>query len=419
MITNWAGNLTYSTTSFKAADSEQEVRAWITGQERFKVLGTRHCFNDIADSKEGFLSLDRLNKVVALDRVGQTVTVEAGIRYGELAQYLDDRGWALHNMASLPHISVTGGCATATHGSGVGNGNLSTAVTGMEFVTSMGETVRLSHERDGERLRGAVVHLGGIGVITQLTLEIEPAYEMRQFVLEDLPMSQLEHHFDQIMSAGYSVSLFTDWRNSRIGSVWIKLCEGESGSFPGVPECFGAKVALADVHPIPGVPAENCTPQRGVWGPWHERLPHFKMGFTPSSGEELQSEYFVPRALSYAAIMAVEKLHAQISPHLLISEVRCIAGDDLWMSPCGDGPVTAIHFTWKPEWAAVSALLPKIEEALEPFGAKPHWGKLFTTPHTRLAQLYPKMEAFRQLLQEYDPAGKFRNAYLDRVIYGR
>jgi alditol oxidase len=416
-ITNWAGNLTYSTRSLTKAASVEEARTWIKKQQRFKVLGTRHCFNDIADSRDEFLSLGLMNKVVALDKAKSTVTVEAGIRYGELAVFLNDNGYALHNLASLPHISVAGGCATGTHGSGVHNGNLSTAVVGMEFLTASGERVHLSRQEGGHFL-GAVVHLGGIGVVTKLELSVQPTYQVRQYVYENMPMAALEHQFDNIMSAGYSVSLFTDWRNKTINEVWIKSRAGEPGDFGRQPEFHGGKAATQNVHPILGLSAENCTPQMGVPGPWHERLPHFKMGFTPSSGKELQSEFFVPRAHSYEAIMAVERLHERISPHLLITEVRCIAADDLWMSPCGHQASTTIHFTWKPEWAAVKELLPQIERELAPFRAKPHWGKLFTMPHAQLAELYPRLPEFQQLLRHYDPGGKFRNAFLDRVIFG-
>lgn len=417
-ITNWAGNLTYGTATLHKAASIEEARGWVRSKPRFKVLGTRHCFNDIADTKDEFLATSGLNKVIGLDKARHTVTVESGIRYGELAVFLNDNGYALHNLASLPHISVAGGVATATHGSGVHNGNLSSAVTGMEFITAAGDTVSMSRQSHGDQFPGAVVHLGGIGVVTRLTLAIQPTYQVRQYVYENLPMAQLQQHFDTIMSAGYSVSLFTDWRNRNINEVWIKSRAGESGSFGTQPEFYGARAAAGDLHPIRALPAENCTPQMGVPGPWHERLPHFKMGFTPSSGKELQSEFFVPREHSYEAIMAVEKLHEQVSPHLFITEIRCIAADDLWMSPCGHQNSTAIHFTWKPEWDAVRKLLPQIEQALAPYHAKPHWGKLFTMPYARLAWLYPRMHEFQQLLRHYDPGGKFRNAFLNRNVFG-
>ena len=410
-ITNWSGNLTYGTTVIEDAHTLEDIRAWLLKYPHGKVLGTRHCFNDIADSPDGFLSLASMNKVVDLDKEGLTVTVESGARYGELSAWLHSQGYALHNLASLPHISVAGGCATATHGSGVHNGTLSSAMSGMELLTAAGEVVHIA----GRDLDAMTVHLGAMGIVTRLTLAIQPSYQVRQYVYEQLPMAVLERHFEEIMSAGYSVSLFTEWRDGPIDKVWIKSRDG----FGGGPEFFGASAATHDLHPIRGVPEENCTPQMGVPGPWHERLPHFKMAFTPSSGKELQSEYMVPFEHSYAAIMAIDQLRARIAPLLLISEIRCIAGDTMWMSPCFGQPCTAIHFTWKQDWAAVKELLPEIERVLEPYQARPHWGKLFTMGHQRLSALYPKMQAFRQAIRAYDPHGKFRNDYLDRVVFGK
>jgi xylitol oxidase len=417
-LTNWAGNYKYSTSSLLQAASVEDARSLVRRYNKLKVLGTRHCFNNIADSKDHFLSLSTCNKVLALDKTNHTVTIEGGVRYGELAVFLNDNGYALHNLASLPHISVAGGVATATHGSGVHNANLSSAVLAMEFITAAGETVTLSKHKDAEHFAGAVIHLGGLGVVTKLTLAVQPAYQIRQYVYENLPMGELELYFDKIMSAGYSVSLFTDWRNKNISEVWIKSRVGDGAGFGQQSNFYGATAARENVHPIKGLGAENCTEQMGVPGPWHERLPHFRMGFTPSSGKELQSEYFVPREHSYAAMKAVEQLQEKISPHLQITEIRCIAADDLWMSPCHHQPSTTIHFTWKPDWPAVSQVLPLIERQLAPFNARPHWGKLFTMSHQRLHTLYPKMPAFQQLLRHYDPTGKFRNDYLDKVIFG-
>ncbi|HEY4063960.1 MAG TPA: D-arabinono-1,4-lactone oxidase [Puia sp.] len=416
-LKNWAGNYTYSTTDLHRPASIDEIVDRVIKYDRIKVLGTRHCFNNIADSNDHLLSLDRLNKIIGLDTTGNTVTVEAGVRYGELATWLNERGYALHNLASLPHISIAGGCATATHGSGTGNGSLSTAVHALEIITASGELVLLSKEKD-HLFPGAVVNLGGLGVVTKMTLAIEPAYQVRQYVYENLPLEQLRENFLSILSAGYSVSLFTDWRNKKFDEVWIKSRVGVDKDREGQPELFGATAATRDLHPIKGISAENCTAQMGVPGPWHERLPHFRMGFTPSSGEELQSEYFIPRDHSFAAIQAIEQLQDLISPHLLISEIRCIAADELWMSPCYRQASTAIHFTWQPDWPAVRKLLPLIEERLAPFGARPHWGKLFTLPHSGIAQRYEKLADFQQLLRQYDPAGKFRNKYLDEVIFG-
>jgi xylitol oxidase len=415
-LINWAGNYTYSTKLLSSPASIDELISYIRQHKKYKVLGTRHCFNHIADSTTEFLSLKNIPPEITIDRNLRTVTVSGGIRYGDLSAHLHGNGYALHNLASLPHISVAGACATATHGSGSNNGNLATAVAAIEFITSDGNIVTLSREKNEEQFSGAIVHLGALGIVTRMTLDIEPAYEVRQDVYENLPMHQLQEHFDEIMSAGYSVSLFTDWQKRNIGEVWIKSKMGLKNPVTEPTDFFGAKPATKNLHPIPGISAENCTEQMGVAGPWHERLPHFKMGFTPSSGEELQSEYFVPRQYAYDAIAAVEQLHQKITPHLLISEIRTIDADNLWMSPCYQQPCVAIHFTWKQNWPAVSSLLPQIEEQLYAFHARPHWGKLFTASPDKIRELYPKMTDFQQLVKQFDPEGTFANEYLIRNI---
>lgn len=416
-LTNWAGNLTYGTDRLYPAASVAEVSTIVKKYNRIKVLGTRHCFNTIADSTDNFISLKPMNQVVSIDSDAKTVTVEGGINYGQLCPYLEEKGFALHNLASLPHISVAGACTTATHGSGIKNGNLSTAVRALEFVTADGETRVLHKDKDGEQFNAAVVGLGGIGVITKVTLALEPTFQVQQYVYERLPMAKLNDHFEDIAGAAYSVSLFTDWQSDTINEVWIKSKVEKGFSFNYGKDFFGATAATKNLHPIANLSAENCTEQMGVAGPWYDRLPHFKMGFTPSSGVELQSEYFVPRSRAVQAIHAIAKLGKQVGPHLLISEIRSIDADNYWMSPCYKTPSVTIHFTWKQDWPAVQQLLPLIEKALEPFRARPHWGKLFTMSPSHLASLYEKLPAFRQMLRQYDPAGKFRNAFLDKYIY--
>jgi alditol oxidase len=416
-LKNWAGNLTYSTGNVFYPKSVEEVQQLVKTHSKLKALGTRHCFNTIADSKDNLISTKEMNKVVSLDTRANTVTVEGGIKYGELAPYLHKQGFALHNLASLPHISVGGSITTATHGSGIKNGNLASAVRGLELVIADGSVIHLSKAADAEKLNAAVVGLGAIGFITKVTLQIQSTYMMRQNVFTGLPMAQLKDNFEKIMSAGYSVSLFTDWQTDHINEVWIKSRIGTDADH-NQPEFYGAKAATKNLHPIIALSAENCTEQMGVPGPWYERLPHFKMGFTPSSGKELQSEYFVPLHHAVEAIEAVSRLGKQIGPHLFITEVRTIAADDLWMSPCRHQTSVTIHFTWKQETEAVLKLLPQIEKALAPFNARPHWGKVFTIAPKVLESRYEKLADFKKLVAEYDPHGKFRNAFLEHNIYG-
>lgn len=415
---NWAGNYTYRAAQIHAPETVEQVQELVLRSHKLKPLGTRHSFNDIADSSGDLISLEHFDKILSLDRERRTVTVEAGVRYGQLARWTHEAGYALHNLASLPHISVAGAVATATHGSGDRQGNLATAVSAMELVTGNGEALVLSRENDREQLEGAVVGLGGLGVITKLTLDVLPTFLMQQDVYENLPLAALEDHYDALTSDLYSVSLFTDWRDSTFNQVWLKRQIPDGITVKAETELFGARLAKNNLHPIPTLSAENCTEQMGVCGPWFERLPHFRMEFTPSSGAELQSEYFVPRRHVFGALQAINLMREHIAPLLQISEVRTIAADNLWMSPCYKQDSVGIHFTWEQDWANVRNLLPRIEEALAPFQARPHWAKLFTMSPARLQSFYEKLPDFRQLLQRHDPQGKFRNEYLDKFIFG-
>ena len=414
-LKNWAGNLTYSTENVFYPESLEQVQELVKKTPKLRALGTQHCFNRIADSSHNLVSTKKLAKVISLDE--KTVTVEAGIRYGTLAEYLVNKGYALHNLASLPHISVAGACATATHGSGIKNGNLASAVAGIEFVAASGEVVKLTREKDGEQFNGAVVNLGGIGVVTKVTLDIQPTFQVRQDVYENLPFGELERNFEAIMSSGYSVSLFTNWLKNNVSEVWVKS-RIDGNAINPKSEFFGAKLAKKNLHPIAELDAINCTEQMGVPGPWHERLPHFRMNFTPSSGKELQSEFFVPLRNAFAATNAINRLGNKWAKDIMISEVRTIAADNLWMSTAYKETSVAIHFTWKQNTAAVMKLIPVIEKELAPFGVRPHWGKLFTVTPAQLKARYERFADFQNLLKQYDPNGKFRNEFLDRNIFG-
>lgn len=413
--TNWAGNYTYSTHNLYQPTAVEEVQAVVRKCSHVRALGSRHSFNSIADSTENQVSLAAL-KSIDIDAGAKTVTVGAGVRYGDLAPVLDARGFALHNLASLPHISVAGAIATATHGSGIHNGNLATAVSGLEFVAANGEIVHLS--KANGHFAGAPVHLGALGILTRVTLDVQPTYQVAQTVYLDLPFAELEHHLEEVFSSGYSVSLFTDWQKGRATQVWIKRRTDREYQSALGPEFHGARRATTKMHPILGHDAEACTEQLGIPGPWYERLPHFRMNFTPSSGQELQTEYFVPLEHGYAAIRAVETLRDAITPHLFVTELRTIDADELWMSMAYRQRSLAIHFTWKPEWPAVRAILPQIEAKLKPFAPRPHWAKLFTVPPAEIASQYARLSDFETLARQYDPQGKFRNQFLSTNLYG-
>ncbi len=415
--TNWSKNLRYGTDRVYAPANAAEVREILAKEPELKQLGSQHCFNNIADSHHAQLSLRSL-KGIEIDSSAKTATVGAGVRYGELAPVLDRAGFALHNLASLPHISVGGTIATATHGSGIHNKNLATAVRAIELITADGQTVTLSRDKDPERFPLAVVHLGALGVLTRVTLDLLPRFDMSQVVYQNLSFDQLEHNLDAIMGAGYNVSLFTNWQGNSASEVWIKdraIAGAPQRQLP--PTFYGATLQKEKLHPIVGNNAEACTEQMGSVGPWYLRMPHFKMEFTPSNGEELQTEYFVDRKDGYRAIRAVEQLRDKITPHLFITELRTIAADDLPMSMAYRRDSLAIHFTWKPEEVVVRKLLPEIEAALVPFAPRPHWGKIFELQGSYIQKQYPATPQFRQLAATLDPQGKFRNDYLRRNIF--
>jgi xylitol oxidase len=414
---NWAGNHTYVAASIHRPTHLEELRELVARLPSLKALGTRHSFNEIADTSGDQVSLELMAGRVELDVASRWVSIPAAITYGHLCPELDKHRLAVPNLASLPHISVAGACATATHGSGDANRNLAAAVSEIEFVSADGTLVTLTRGHH-EEFHGAVVSLGGLGVITRVTLDVVPSFLIAQTVYEDLPFEQLEAHFDEITSDAYSVSFFYDWSGPRVNQVWFKrqVTDETTDSTPS--RRFGAVRAETNLHPIKNISPVNCTQQMGVPGPSFDRLPHFRMDFTPSAGEELQTEYLIPRPHALDALRAVQRRQARFAHLLQISEIRTIAADHLWMSPCYGQACVGIHFTWKQDWPAVRQILPEIEAALEPFSARPHWGKLFTMPPERMDGLYERLPAFRRLLQAHDPEGKFRNAFLERYVFG-
>jgi alditol oxidase len=410
---NWAGNYAYRARRLHRPTTIEQVQEIVAGAPAVRVLGSRHSFNDIADSAE-LVTLEEMPVEVAFDGAANTVSCNAALKYGELVETLNAEGVALHNLASLPHISVAGAVATATHGSGDANGNLATAVAGLELVTSEGEVLEAA--RGEPDFDGLVVGLGALGAVTRITLDVEPAYEVRQRVFEGLSWEALFENFDEITSRGYSVSVFTRWGEAA-GQVWVKSRVTDEPERVES-DLFGAVPATVDRHPILEFDAAPCTPQLGRPGLWSDRLPHFRMGFTPSSGDELQAEYLLPRRYAVEAIEAVRALADGIRPILQVSEIRTVAADRLWMSTSYGEEAVGIHFTWKPEPEAVGEMLVRVEAALAPFGARPHWGKLFGADAAEIAPLYERLPDFVRLVERIDPRGAFRNPWLRARVLG-
>jgi xylitol oxidase len=394
---------------FQRPASVDELCEVVAAADRVGVLGTRHSFNDIADTAGVLVVLDRLPVEFDVDTSAATVRVSGHVRYGDIAHRLDEAGFALPSLASLPHISVAGACATATHGSSDSSGNLATSVVAMDLVLADGR--RTSMRRGDDNFSGTVVHLGALGVVTSLTLQLVPRFDIAQAVYEDLDWNVAVENLDEVTSAAYSVSLFTDLRTPRF-NAWLKAKDEP----PPHDELFGAKPASEARHPVPGGPTRNATEQLGVPGPWYARLPHFRLEFTPSSGEEIQSEYFVPRSAAAQALTVLRELAPVLAPVLQVCEVRTIAGDDLWLSMAYGADSVSMHFTWHDRPDEVAAVLPLLEKRLLELGTRPHWGKVFALTGQQIATSYPRIADFRSLATRMDPAGVFTNAFLERVV---
>ena len=388
-----------------------EAQDLVASHRSIRSLGTRHSFNDLADSEGALLALTAIDPDIVLDEAGRTVTVGAGTRYAVVARYLADHGWALHNMGSLPHISVGGATATSTHGSGDGNGSLATAVRALEFIAPDGSLRRVS--AGDPDFAGSVVHLGALGPVTRVTLAVQPTYRVRQDTYAGLAWDDLFDRFDEVTAAGYSVSVFTRWNTPDVGEVWLKE-RLDDASAPDMPETVlsARRVRVkADSPAADGV--DNTTEQGGVPGDWCERLPHFRIDATPSNGDEIQTEFWVPRERAVEAIAAVRAIGDRVEPSLLVTELRTVASDDLWLSPGYGRDSVCIHFTWKNEPDAVARAVVEVERVLAPFDPRPHWGKVFSMP---IGDSLPRLGDFRDLADRVDPHGKFSGPFLRRVL---
>ncbi|MGH7911312.1 MAG: D-arabinono-1,4-lactone oxidase [Candidatus Dormibacteraceae bacterium] len=404
---NWAGLHRYRAAAIHQPSTIEEVRRLVAGARRVRALGSRHSFNAVADSEDGDLIwLGRIPARIAVDRDRMEVIVGAGATYAELGAELEGQGLALHNLASLPHVTVAGAIATGTHGSGDGNGNLATAVRGLELVRPDGTLAQVV--RDDPDWGAFPVALGYLGLVTRVTLAVQPSFRVRQHVYRAVPWEEVLERFDEVMAGGYSVSIFTRWQGSTVEQVWCKSVDASTEPVPV--QRFGGVLSPV-THTVGALEGSNVTARDGSPGPWWLRLPHFRPDGRPSFGDEVQSEYLVGRAQAAAALAAVRALADRIEPLLLVTELRTVAADELWLSPMYERPTLAIHFTWRKDPVRVRALLPEIERALAPFAARPHWGKVFAMEGRDLRSRYPLLPRFRDLARRWDPDGTFSNDY--------
>lgn len=410
-IRNWAGNIGFSTSRLLRPTEVAQVQEYVAGATRLRALGTGHSFNRVADTAGTLLTVADLDPALSLDDSGTVATVAGGVRYAELTRFLDARGVALPNLGSLPHISVAGACSTATHGSGVGNRCLADAVVGVDVVRADGELV--SYAAGEDAFPGCVVALGALGVVTGMRLAVQPSYEVRQDVWLGGSFAAVAEDPEAVLGAGYSVSIFSRLRpGGAVDQIWVK---SRTDSTEIDLAWTGARPADTPQHPIVGEDASACTPQLGVAGPWHTRLPHFRAEFRPSKGDEQQSEFFLDRADASRALRVLAGL--ELGPVLLVCEVRTIAADRMWLSPFHGRDTLALHFTWANDDARVAEAVRRVQDALADFDVRPHWGKVFSLPAAQVRAAYPELDRFRELAARHDPDRVFGNEFLKTYVY--
>jgi len=410
---NWAGNLTFSGKEYIEVDSISRLQSVVSKASGVKVLGTGHSFSDIADTTQTQISIKNLSNEIEIDSIKKVALVPAGMQYADVCRYLEKRGWALFNTASLGEITVAGAILTGTHGSGSYNPILSDCVEGIEMVLASGEIFNLLRE-DSKEFSGFVVSLGALGVFTKLKLKIVESFSIKQFIYENIGMQSIAENFEAIFDKAYSVSYFSNWEKNTTGQIWMKFLDDNNlAELPSV--WLGGNIANANQHPVKTNDPSPCTDQMGVSGKWLYRLPHFKLDCSPASGDEVQTEYLVNRTYVREYIAGLSNIGDEIAARVYATEIRTIKSDDLWLSGAHGRQTVGFHFTWKKS-DSLHKFLPKVEEILGEHDGRPHWGKLFSTPRENLMGRYPKYSHFEELLKKYDPDKKFRNSFINRYF---
>jgi len=431
---NWAGNVRFRPAGRAEPASTEQLQELVANAARVRVVGAGHSFSPLVATSGTLVSLRRLVRPAEVDAGTGEAWVSAGATYAEVGPELDRAGWALANLASLPQITVAGAVVTATHGSGSANRALSDAVTGLELVGADGTLHRL----EGGALAGAVVSLGALGVLTRVRVRLEPSYQAAQRVWQDLPLVAALEHLGEVLDLGWSVSLFTDWRNpDRVDQVWVKQrlhteppdatgaaspaasdgrrlsgADDPAGDADDLLDRLGARRATVQLHPLADGDPGAATEQLGRPGAWHCRLPHFRPDSSPSgAGAELQSEWLVDRADGADALGRLRGLADRLAGAVRVCEVRAVGADQAWLSPAYQRDSVALHLTWRPQPSVVWPLVAEIEAALADLGPRPHWAKLW-----QALPAIARADDFRRLVTSHDPAGCFANPLLERVL---
>jgi L-gulonolactone oxidase len=427
---NWGRNQSCSPAAIEEPESELEVveavgRARAAGQA-VKVVGAGHSFSDIACTDGRLLRLDRLDRIVSMDRETGSVTVEGGIPLWKLNEELAQRGLALSNLGDIDRQSISGAVSTATHGGGARFGGLATFVTGLELVTAAGEVVQCSAEVEPELFACARVSLGALGVITKVTLQCEPAFRLHA-VERPCTVEELVRDLDEIADANEHIDCYwfphTDVATVKVANrtdAPVRAWRGwkryrNEVLLPN--HVYAARCAVGRMRPG-RIPANMQRVAAGIGRSQQTDVSH-RILCSRRLVRFVEMEYAVPRSELTQLLLQVRDLIETEGLRVDFPvEVRVAAADDIPLSTA-HGRATgylAVHLSAGTPRPRIERYFRGVEGLMLDAGGRPHWGKLHFQDAAGLSPRYPDWDRFRRVRTRVDPDGRFRNRYLDRVL---
>jgi FAD-linked oxidoreductase len=419
---NWSGAAHGAPRTFVRPRSLDELARLVGSYGRegrqVRVVGAGHSFTPLAQTDDVLLSLDRLQGITAADPDQGTVRVWAGTRLKRLGDDLLARGLAQENLGDIDVQSLAGAISTGTHGTGVRFGSLSTQVAGLTLVTAAGDVLECSDQQHPDVFKAAQVSLGALGVLAAVTLRVVPAtrlrFESRRERLDDC-LARLERYKQENSHFEFFWLPYTPWVQTKYlnetdnppsaRNVWgtFNKIVLENGLYWVLSECCRL---------VP--PVSRTVSRLSAWGiaPVTEVDYSHRLFATPRLVKFQEMEYNIP-AQHFPAVLAEIRAcldRARFNVNFPV-ECRFVRGDDIWLSPAyqRDSAYIAVHMY---KGMPYERYFRTIEEVYQPYGGRPHWGKLHTLAPATLAARYPRWHDFRRVRAALDPHNVFLNDYL-------
>ena len=424
--TNWAGIQTCSPAAVEHPANDAElarlVKTASSAGHPVKVVGAGHSFTDIACTNGYQVHLDRYNRVILADRETQRVRVQAGITLQKLNLELDQHGLALPNLGDIAYQSVAGAISTATHGTGIRLGGLATQVAGLELITADGSVISCSADEEPEVFNAARVGLGALGILSTVTLQAVPAFNLR-VVNQPMPLDALLENIDEHVESNDHFEFFwvphTRWaltkRNNRTDQPlaprprWQELRD----DYLMENVAFGAVCRMGRRFP-------SLIPRLATALPGSGRVEYvdksYKVFASPRWVHFSEMEYSIPREAAVDVIRRIRSFVETSGLHISFPvEVRFTAPDDIYLSTANGSErcYIAVHVY---QGMPYEQYFRGVERIMDSVGGRPHWGKLHFQTAETLAPRYPDWDKFQAVRRRLDPEGRFANAYTDRVL---